>query len=96
MNNGGVIWGFFAGVLGVNTSGDKIIFADTLPKDILPVKARIRYRGSDLEIIWSQGKQAHASLDGVSYKARNGEYEFKIISDVNQPKHSINIIVAGK
>ena len=66
MNNGGVIWRFFAGVLGVNTSGEKIIFADAVPKDILPAKARIRYHDSDLEITWSQGKKPQALLDGVS------------------------------
>jgi len=96
MNNGGVIWGFFAGVLGVDTSCDKLIISDTVPKDILPAEARIRYRGSDLEIKWSSGTKAKASLDGVSCKARNGQYEFKINHDVRMPVHSINIVVAEK
>jgi len=64
MNNGGVLWGFYGGVMGINVEGDALIFQDKVPGDFLPAKARIRYRGADIMVHWVLSNTSFATLNG--------------------------------
>ncbi len=74
MNNGGFLWGFFAGVLGVEIGGDELRFRALVPKQAVPARARIHYRGADFEISWKAGGTRSASLDGKAITPIEGGY----------------------
>jgi hypothetical protein len=79
MNNGGFLWGFFEGVLGMEVRGDELRLRASVPKRILPAKARIHYRGADLEIRWMTGLRPSATLDGKNIAlGRDGYYQLKL------------------
>jgi cellobiose phosphorylase len=85
MNNGGFLWGFFEGVLGIEVRGDELRLRASVPKRILPAKARIHYRGADLEIRWMIGLRPSASLDGKSIALRrDGYYQLKLTPEPQQ------------
>ena len=66
MNNGGILWGLFEGVLGIVPEGDALRLRDRIPAEMLPCRARIHYRGRDLLISWVQGEKAGLEVDGVA------------------------------
>jgi hypothetical protein len=74
MNNGGFLWGFFAAVMGMDVQGDALLFRDSVPRRVLPAKARIHYRGADLEIEWRTGPRPSASLDDKPIDQKAGAY----------------------
>ena len=74
MNNGGFLWGFFEGVLGMEVRGDELRLRASVAKSILPAKARIHYRGADLELLWTIGLRPSASLDKESIPLSGGGY----------------------
>lgn len=74
MNNGGVLWGLFEGLLGIVPEGDELRVRDNLPAEMLPTKVRIRYRGSDLVIHWQAGDRKRAELDGQPLPASRKSY----------------------
>lgn len=78
MNNGGFLWGFFEGVLGIRIHGDLLSFRDRIPQQLLPAMARIRYRGADIEIRWKAGESPLASLDGRAIAPANGHYSISL------------------
>ena len=85
MNNGGFLWGFFEGVMGVEVRGDEIRLRASVPKRILPAKARIHYRGADLEIRWLVGTNLSVSLDGKSIAlGSDGYYQLKLTPELHR------------
>ncbi len=79
MNNGGFIWGFFEAVLGIEVEGDELRFRATVPKEITPARARLRYRDADFEIEWKNGLQPGARLDGANLeRSESGFYPINL------------------
>jgi hypothetical protein len=74
MNNGGFIWGFFEAVMGIEVEGDELRFRPSVPKQVTPARARLHYRGADLEIDWRNGRNPGASLDGKSLARSDGGF----------------------
>jgi len=74
MNNGGFIWGFMSGVMGIDMRGDELRFRSTVPAQLVPARARVHYRGADFEIHWQKGKTATARLDGRKLELGAGGY----------------------
>jgi hypothetical protein len=68
MNNGGFLWGVFAGVFGIEIRGDELRFRATVPKQVVPSKMRLYYRTPDFEIVWKTGRTPSCSLDGQAIK----------------------------
>lgn len=94
MNNGGFIWGFFEGVLGVEPEGDELRFRDSVPASILPAKARLHYRGADLEVTWNQARAASASLDGKRLALEQGYYRLKLAPEPERT-YRLEIVTAN-
>ncbi len=93
MNNGGFIWGFFEGVMGVEFEGDELRFRASVPKEILPARARLRYRDSDLEITWASGQKSAAQLNGKAWAPTEGGY-FRLTSALEPNRtHHIEIVM---
>ena len=88
MNNGGFIWGFFEAVMGIEFEGNELRFRASVPQPIIPARARLHYRGADLEVHWLTGKTATASLDGRKL-ARNdrGYYRLDLSPEPKQTYH---------
>lgn len=84
MNNGGFLWGFFEGVLGIRIQGDELSFRDRIPQKLLPAKARIRYRGADIDIHWKAGQIASSHLDGRPIAPANSYYRFRLTPKADQ------------
>ncbi len=85
MNNGGFLWGVSAGVLGVEIWGDELRFRALVPKQVLPARARIRYRGADLEISWRAGRKRSAGLDGqVIPQGERGYYTLRLAPELGR------------
>lgn len=78
MNNGGVLWGFFQGVLGVNIHGDALIFQDRVPINILPAKMRLRYRGADIVIRWMLSNNSRATLNNKTIEKCGNSYILRL------------------
>ena len=81
MNNGGFIWGFVEGVLGVEIEGDELRLRGSVPASILPARARLHYRGADFEIQWTTGRSASASLDGKRLTLEGGYFRPKLVPE---------------
>jgi hypothetical protein len=85
MNNGGFIWGFFEAVLGIEVEGDELRFRATVPKEITPARARLRYRDADFEIEWKNGLQPGARLDGANLeRSESGFYPINLLPQPGQ------------
>lgn len=79
MNNGGFLWGLAEGVLGMEPAADNLYFRPTVPREILPVRFLLRYRGSDIDISWARHKHAAAKMDGASIsKDERGFYRLEL------------------
>ena len=84
MNNGGFLWGFFEGVLGIEIEGDDLRFRATVPERLLPAHAYIHYRGADLDIHWKLGAGCSAKLEGNNIRLNpDGYYQPQFVP---QPK----------
>ncbi len=81
MNNGGFIWGFIEGVMGVEIVGDELRFRSSIPANILPARARLHYRGADLEIQWVVGRSPSATLDGKRLNLESGYYRPELLPE---------------
>ena len=66
MNNGGFLWGIAEAVLGIEPAADEILFRPVVPREILPARYLLRYRGADVEISWAAHKHRSAKLNGAS------------------------------
>jgi hypothetical protein len=85
MNNGGFLWGFYEGVMGMVVQGDELRLRASVPKRILPARARLHYRGADLDIRWMIGPRPSASLDGKSITlGKDGYYQLKLTPELDQ------------
>jgi len=85
MNNGGFLWGFYEGILGIEVRGDELRLRASVPNRILPAKARIHYRGADLEIRWMIGPRPSARLDGKSIASgADGYYQLKLSPELHR------------
>ena len=94
MNNGGFIWGFFEAVLGIEFAGDALQFRASVPQQITPARARLHYRGADLEIHWRRGGKPSARLDGRSLARTNrGYYQLNLFP---QPKQSYHLEIVSE
>jgi len=78
MNNAGFLWGVYAGIFGIDTDGDALVLASTVPKEVLPAVVRMRYRNVDLIIRWQPGLQAHLTVDGCEVKSEDGHYRLNL------------------
>ena len=85
MNNGGFLWGFFEGVLGIKIDGDELRFRSSVPERLFPARARIHYRGADFDIHWNQGKYSSASLDGKRIPlSPDGYYRARLVPELKR------------
>lgn len=73
MNNGGFLWGFFAGVLGVDFADDCILVRSTAAPGAAPAEAFLRWHGRDVEIRW-ENSPLLATVDGRPLTAQDGFY----------------------
>ena len=93
MNNGGFIWGFFEAVLGIEIEGDELRFRGSIPKRIIPARARIHYRGADFEVLWKTEKNPYARLDDKSMSLdKNGYYRLSLTPEPKR-SYSVEIVV---
>lgn len=65
MNNGGFLWGVFAGLYGVDFDGDDLSLRAFVPAQALPARAKLLYRGRDIDIRWQVGLQSAATFNGA-------------------------------
>ena len=88
MNNGGFVWGFFEAVMGIELEGDELRLRASVPRQVTPARARVHYRGADLEIHWLGKGNPRARLDGKDL-ARNDEgfYRMNLIPNPKQTYH---------
>jgi hypothetical protein len=92
MDNGGFLWGLFAGVFGVEIRGEELRFRAVVPKELVPSKMRIHYRGADFEITWTTGRTRVARLDGKAITpAQDGNYSLRLKPSPGQT-YSIEIV----
>lgn len=85
MNNGGFLWGFFEGVLGIEARGDELRLRASIPPRILPATARIHYRGADFEIRWLIGPSPAGSLNGKGIAlGKDGYYQLNLPPELQQ------------
>ena len=73
MNNGGFLWGLFAGVLGVEFRGDRLLIRAEVAPGLAPAMATLRWRGRDVRVRW-QDSHATATLGGKRLVATEGFY----------------------
>jgi len=92
MNNGGFVWGFLGGVLGIDIHGDELRFRSTVPAPIIPAKARILYRGADFEIHWQKGKAPSARLDNRKLELGAGGYCRVPLTPEPQRTYAVEIV----
>ena len=64
MNNGGFLWGIFAGVFGVDFDGDDLVLRTTIDAKFLPARAKLFYRGRDITFLWRKAAAVSVSVDG--------------------------------
>lgn len=84
MNNGGVLWGFFEGILGIASHGDQLRFRASVPHSLVPAKARIYWRSADVEIHWKSGRVSSATLNGKTINSENGYYTLNLTPEPGQ------------
>ena len=95
MNNGGFIWGMAEGALGIEPAADEVLFRPTVPREILPVRYLLRYRGADVDISWSRHKHASAKLDGASLpQDARGFYRLNLARP-SKPAYELEIRVSA-
>ena len=84
MNNGGVLWGFYEGILGVSFNGDKIIFEKEIPASLLPVEAKFRYRGADIIVDWVALDKSVLLVNNKPVLDSGKFYELKLKPEINE------------
>lgn len=94
MNNGGFLWGLFAGVFGVEIDGEKLRLRSVVPKQVVPAKMRMHYRGSDIEFVWKAGQMHSASLNGKPINLTDQGYYSLCQSALRGRTNKIEIINA--
>jgi len=92
MNNGGFIWGFFEAVMGIELEGDEVRFRSFVPKQITPARARLRYRGADLDIQWRSDSKPRATLDGRSLTRNDAGFYPLHLSPEPERRYQVEII----
>jgi hypothetical protein len=78
MNNGGFLWGFFAGVMGVDFADDCLLIRAATTPGMAPAEAVLRWRGHDVEIRWEKSPMP-ATLDGQPLAAIDGFYRINAL-----------------
>jgi hypothetical protein len=73
MNNGGFLWGFFAGVMGVDFADDCLVVRSATAPGVAPAEAFLRWRGHDVEVRWEKSPMP-ATVDGRPLAAKDGFY----------------------
>ena len=93
MNNGGFLWGIFAGVLGVDFCGDRLMIRAAVAPGIAPAEAMLRWRGRDVRILW-QNVDGPATCAGKPLTSADGFYH--IAADGGHDLLDIVIPAGGK
>jgi hypothetical protein len=88
MNNGGFLWGFFEGVLGVEFRGDRLLIRAKVAPGVVPSEIMLHWRGRDVRIRWKRTRKA-ATVDGKPLKATKGFYS--VLSDGQVKRMEIEI-----
>lgn len=71
MNNGGFLWGIFAGVYGVDFDGDDLVVRIAIDPGFLPATAKMYYRGREITFQWRKGATQSVLVDGAAVKLGN-------------------------
>ena len=87
MNNGGILWGFHEGVLGIGVEGDTLKIQSSIPLSLLPCCATIRYRGRDLAFNWNKADSPSATINDQPIQPTNGQYVIHADQLPNQTVH---------
>lgn len=78
MNNGGFLWGVYAGLFGIDVDGDSLVLSGNLSMEVLPAVMRMRYRNADLVIRWQGGDHARLTVDGNEAQSEDGQYRLNL------------------
>lgn len=78
MNNGGVLWGFYEGIMGIKMEGDKLIFQDNVPSKLLPAKACFHYRNAEIIVHWISSDKSSATLNNRNIEKTLNSYILRL------------------
>ena len=73
MNNGGFLWGVFAGVFGVDFRDDRLMIRAAVAPGVAPAEAMFRWRGRDVRVLW-RNTRGPASCGGKRLTSTSGFY----------------------
>ncbi len=66
MDNGGFLWGLYAGVYGLDVDDDAVLVRAEVPKSALPATSRWFYRQKIIDVTWSAAQATAVRVDGVT------------------------------